>query len=425
MSIPLRILILEDNPSDAELMLHELRWAGYTVDWRRVETESDYLAALDPALDVILADYTLPQFDGLRALRLLQERGLDIPFIIVTGTVGEEAAVGCMKQGAADYMLKDRLTRLGLAVVHALEQKKLRGEKRQMEQALRDRERLSHALIEHSHDAIALISAEGVFLYASPSTTRIVGYAIEELVGETMFKWIHAADLQNAMNVFTQLVREPGASVNAEFQYRHKDGTWRWLEGVATNLLAVLSVDAIVANFRDITERKSAERDLQHMSTHDALTGLYNRAFFEEELARLKRGRRFPVSVVIADADDLKAVNDSQGHSAGDGFLRQAARILLATFRAEDTVARIGGDEFAVLLPGVDASVAATALERLTRSLLAYNAAAPETPLSLSLGTATAENSEALQEALKQADAHMYRAKSAQHTASEEDLRRR
>src|SRR5512136_2852621 len=105
MSAPLRVLILEDRATDAELMLHELRRIGYEPDWRRVETESDYLTCLVPTLDVILADYTLPQFDALRALHSLQDRGLDIPFIVVTGSVGEEAAVECMKQGATDYLL--------------------------------------------------------------------------------------------------------------------------------------------------------------------------------------------------------------------------------------------------------------------------------------------------------------------------------
>ncbi len=133
MPTPIRVLILEDRPSDAELMLYELRQAGFEPDWRRVDTQPDYLTRLQETPDVILADYSLPQFDAPRALHLLQERGLDIPFIVVTGTVSEEAAVACMKQGAADYLLKDRLTRLGPAVTHALQEKKLRDERRQAE----------------------------------------------------------------------------------------------------------------------------------------------------------------------------------------------------------------------------------------------------------------------------------------------------
>ena len=139
MTTPLRVLILEDQPADAELVLHELRQAGFEPDWQQVETEEEYLAALQPALDIILSDYKLPQFDGLSALRLLRARGLDLPFILVSGTIGEDLAVECIKQGADDYLLKDRLTRLGLAVKSALEQKRLRDEQRRMEEEIKQK----------------------------------------------------------------------------------------------------------------------------------------------------------------------------------------------------------------------------------------------------------------------------------------------
>ena len=122
MPIPLRVLILEDRADDAKLMIHELRRAGFEPQWQRVETQEDYRAALDSTPDMILADYSLPQFDALRALHLLQEHELDIPFIVVTGSISEEVAVAMMKGGASDYLLKDRLTRLGPAVTNVLEQ---------------------------------------------------------------------------------------------------------------------------------------------------------------------------------------------------------------------------------------------------------------------------------------------------------------
>lgn len=137
MGTPLRLLILEDRPADVELMVHELRRDEFEPLWQQVDSESDYLHQLDPGLDVILADYTLPQFDALQALHHLQARGLDIPFIVVTVTISEEAAVECMKQGAADFLLKDRLSRLGPAVRHALAARELRGERRLAEEALK------------------------------------------------------------------------------------------------------------------------------------------------------------------------------------------------------------------------------------------------------------------------------------------------
>ena len=140
MATPIHVLILEDRPADAALMVHELRRAGFDPVWWRVETEEDYLAHLQAGLDVILADYSLPQFDALRALQLLQERGGDTPFLIVSATIGEELAVSAMKQGAADYLLKDRLARLGPAVVRALQEITERRARQQAEAALRTSE---------------------------------------------------------------------------------------------------------------------------------------------------------------------------------------------------------------------------------------------------------------------------------------------
>lgn len=116
----LRALIVEDNLADAELIVEQFRLAGYDPDYKRVETEAEFLAALDTAPEVILCDYTLPRFSGLRALALLHERSLDIPFILVSGTVGEDLAVDAMVAGARDYVLKDRLTRLVPAVQREL-----------------------------------------------------------------------------------------------------------------------------------------------------------------------------------------------------------------------------------------------------------------------------------------------------------------
>jgi starch phosphorylase len=122
---PLHALLVEDSPDDAELMAHELRQAGFELTWDRVDNEGAYLAYLEKSPEIILADYSLPQFSGLRALELLQQRGLGIPFIVVSGTIGEEAAADVVKQGAVDYVVKSRLTRLGAAVRRALQ-----GEKR-------------------------------------------------------------------------------------------------------------------------------------------------------------------------------------------------------------------------------------------------------------------------------------------------------
>jgi diguanylate cyclase len=133
---PLRLLILEDNPSDAELALHQLRRAGFDPTWRRVDDEQGFRANLDPELDLIIADYHQPTFDAMRALKLMQQARLDIPFVIVSGAIGEDIAVAAVRQGAMDYVLKDRLGRLGTAAQNALEQAQLRRRQREAQRAL-------------------------------------------------------------------------------------------------------------------------------------------------------------------------------------------------------------------------------------------------------------------------------------------------
>ena len=164
MNTLLHIIIVEDQPSDAELVLDELRKAGYAPVWRRVETEAEYLATLDPAFDLILADYSLPQFNALRALELLLAYGLDIPFIIVSGTIGEEVAVAAMRLGAADYLFKDRLARLGTAVAHALEQRQLRFEAQQASTALEASARLNQAVLRSLNAEIAVLDPTGTII---------------------------------------------------------------------------------------------------------------------------------------------------------------------------------------------------------------------------------------------------------------------
>ena len=136
----LKLLIVEDNLDDVHLVLRELHRGGLNPEWTRVESEHDFVAALQNAPDIILSDYSMPRFSGLRALELLRESGRDIPFILISGTVGEDIAVQAMRGGATDYLLKDRLARLASAVRGALSETRARAERTCAEEALRTSE---------------------------------------------------------------------------------------------------------------------------------------------------------------------------------------------------------------------------------------------------------------------------------------------
>jgi PAS domain S-box-containing protein len=259
MNTPLNVLILEDRPADAELMVEELRKAGFASEWRRVDTERDYLSALDSGLDVVLSDHSLPQFNSVRALERLQERGLDVPFIIVSGTIGEDMAVGLMKKGAADYVCKDRMARLGQAVVQAVQKKHLRQDKRRVEQALRDEQAWFRALTEKIQDGILVVDAEAVVLYASPSCFRLVGFAPESLAGNNVFSFVHPDDSPAAGQAFEALVGAPGSTASATVRWRHADDSWRWLEFAGVNRLAEPPLNGVLVTYRDVTERMLAE----------------------------------------------------------------------------------------------------------------------------------------------------------------------
>jgi diguanylate cyclase (GGDEF)-like protein len=164
---------------------------------------------------------------------------------------------------------------------------------------------------------------------------------------------------------------------------------------------------------RDITGRKAYEEQLEHLSTHDVLTGLYNRTFYETELNRLATSRRYPVSIIVVDMDGLKQTNDTYGHAAGDKMICKAATIMKGAFRADDLVARTGGDEFTVLLPETDKAGLAAAVERIEKSLAEANRIEDGYYVKLSIGTAIAESNEKLLGAEKAADLAMYRNKAA------------
>ncbi|HEV3393517.1 MAG TPA: PAS domain S-box protein [Chthoniobacterales bacterium] len=195
-----RVLMLEDNPADAELMLLELRRSGFKPECERVDTEAEFHAKLDPKIDIILSDYAMPQFSGLRALELLRQRGLGIPFIIVSGTIGEDIAVKAMQDGAADYILKDRLARLGPAVERALEETEVRDERKRAEEQLGRLTREHELILNCAGDGICGIDAEGNIIFVNPTGAKLLGWNAAELLGRAGHAMLHAKQRDAAPN---------------------------------------------------------------------------------------------------------------------------------------------------------------------------------------------------------------------------------
>jgi PAS domain S-box-containing protein len=260
---PLRVLVLEDRESDAELMLHELRRAGFEVSWDRVDTRESYRAALERVPDVILADYRLPGLNAMQALAYLKERGLDIPFIVVSGTLGDELAAECVKNGATDYVLKDRMARLGQAVGQALESRKLRAEKRRAEDVLRDSEERYRLVTENIADGVLLFDLDGRLVLANRSAERITGYSQEDLRGRSILTLLTRDDAKIAHARMESARDSQEMSPLVEFELVQKDGRRVLVElHVASVMKNGLPVGRL-AVARDISERRSLEDQLR------------------------------------------------------------------------------------------------------------------------------------------------------------------
>lgn len=257
----LRILILEDRGEDEALLLHHLRKGGLEFSSERVATETDFTARLAQHWDVILADYNLPQFDAPSALRILAERGSDVPLLVVTGSVDEEVAVRMIKEGAADYLLKDRLSRLPEAVRNALEGKRLRDKKRRAERDLRESEGRYRSLFENNLAGVFRSTAGGKMLECNGALARILGFEDPvSLRGASTLQFFRTPEERASL---LEKLTARGGLANVQLAVRRRDGSQRWV--LANVTLAGPSSEAepvIEGTLFDISERKRAEEAL-------------------------------------------------------------------------------------------------------------------------------------------------------------------
>ncbi len=265
----LKVIIVEDSEDDLLLLLRALKKGGFEPIYTCVETKEGLQSALlEEKWQIVISDHAMPRFSAPEALEILKQSGRDLPFIIVSGTIGEEIAVAAMRAGAHDYILKDNLSRLAPAV----------------ERELRE-----------------------------------------------------------------SMVRE---------------------------------------------QHRRYRQQLDFLSLHDQMTGLYNRIYFENELKRLEGGREYPVIIISADLDGLKLINDSMGQEEGDNVIRICADLLKIPLRKGDVLARVGGDEFSAILTRADDRAGGDVLERIQHEISRYNMENEHLPISISLGYAVSHGPE-------------------------------
>lgn len=266
---PLRALLVEDSPDDAALLVRELERGGYEVTAARVDTADGLRGALrDAEWDILLADYSMPHFRGTDALSMARSAGYDLPFIFVSGTIGEDVAVEAMKGGANDYVIKGNLKRLVPAVARELsdaavrrERKRIEEERRRVQEALRVSQERHRLLFEHIADTILVFDQSGILRFASASVREMLGLEPEALTSRPFLDLIDPGDAEWVREACDRVIATPAALETLEVRVRHQDESPRIIDCVMRNLLTHPDIGGCVVTCRDITERKRLETE--------------------------------------------------------------------------------------------------------------------------------------------------------------------
>jgi len=277
-------------------------------------------------------------------------------------------------------------------------------------------EKLGKVFWEQSPDAVVVVSAQGEIIFANPGVS-LLGYTAEELVGKRLEVLVPPALREAHVNLHQTYMSSPTARVmgsNFSLIAVSQDGRDVPVD-IALSPIEVDGEASVMAVIRDVSEKRAFEDKLRYLSFHDALTGVYNRAFLDEHIARLGDSRVRPICVMMADVDGLKQVNDTLGHDAGDQLLIEAASAIKGAVRVEDVVARLGGDEFVVVMQGMSLEVASGMRDRVLE-----RAQSAKPRVKISIGIAVANPGDLLIDVVRAADVRMYEEKRARRAASTE-----
>lgn len=301
MNRKLSILIIEDSEDDVALIMREIKKGEYDPVWKRVETEEEFLKALDSNnWDIIIADYNLPHYDGLQALELVKDKGIDIPFIIVSGAISEDSAINAMIKGAHDYIRKDNLKRLLPAIKRELEEAETRKAKREAEIKLIKSEEKFRKLAETTSAAI-LFYRGNKLIYVNPMAEKMSGYTKDELLSMDFIEIVHPEFREIVAERASKRLKGEEVPKKYEFKIVTKDGFEKWVEISADTFELDGKITGIATLF-DITERKFAEEELKKTEEE-----LRKRVKDLEEFYELTVGRELRMVQLKEENERLKA----------------------------------------------------------------------------------------------------------------------
>ena len=376
----IKILIVGAIP-DVELIEQTLRRAGLSFVAQRAGTQAAFIRALEEFNpDIVLSDCKLPDFDGLAAIEHVRQKSAELPVILVTDVLGDQAAVELIKAGANDYILKDRgLARLPTAVQRALTEAQAVRARKQAEGALRLSEERYRSLVVAIAQIVWTTDASGEVIEDLPTWRAFTGQSLEEIRNGGWAAALHPDDRDRTIAAWSAAVRAR-TLFETEYRLRRHDAEYRYF---SVRGVPVMEKDGTIREWvgvcTDITERKRHEEQLaevnarmfevlREQAVRDPLTGLFNRQYLDETLMReirRDRRRRAPFSLVMLDIDHFKVFNDTYGHAAGDEVLKELGKLLRDTVRASDIACRYGGEEFVVVLLDADLAAALPTVERI------------------------------------------------------------
>ena len=377
---PIKIVIVGPNKADADTIEQLLRQAGLVFATKRAGSMKAFIEALDAfSPDVVVIECGMHIFDELSTIQRVREKSADLPVILITSALGDEAAVALLKAGANDYILREDLERLPAAIRRALIEAQTVRARKKAEEALRLSEERYRSLVVAISQIVWTANANGEITEDLPAWRAFTGQTAEQMKGNGWLAALHPDDRDRIAAAWSAAV-SARTLFEVEYRLRRHDGEYRH---VSVRGVPVIEEDSTVREWvgicSDITERKRHEDQLaaanarivevlQQQAIRDSLTGLFNRQYLDETLEReIRRSQRIkaPLSVVMLDIDHFKIFNDTYGHAAGDEVLKTLGKTLRETVRASDVVCRYGGEEFVVVLLDADLATAIPSVERI------------------------------------------------------------